>query len=57
LREKRFDKYRIHSGGIFFRLKGNIGAGIIASKWTRDSNLEWERDKRIAISGSLTHTF
>lgn len=57
LREKRFDKYKIHTGGIFFRIKGDIGFGIVASRWIRDSNLYWERDKRFTIGAQLIHNF
>lgn len=57
LKEKRFDKYKIHTGGIFFRLKGDIGVGIVTSRWFRDSNLYWERDKRLTVGAQLIHNF
>lgn len=57
LKIKRFDKYRVHTVGIFFRIKGEIGLGLVGSKWIRDSNLDWERDRRIAIGAQLIHNF
>ncbi len=57
INEKRFDKYRIHMGGIFLRVKGDIGLGIVVSRWVRDSNLEREGDKRLAVGAHLIHNF
>jgi len=54
---KRQDDYKIHSVGIYFRLKKNIGIGAIASKWIRDSNLDWEDDERVFIGLNLTYNF
>lgn len=57
LRGKRFDKYRAHIGGIFFRVKGDIGVGLIFSRWIRDSNFDWEKDKRFTLGAQLIHNF
>ncbi len=54
---KRNDDYRIHSLGLIFRLKENIGLGIVASLWNRDSNLAWEIDERTFVGLNLTYDF
>jgi hypothetical protein len=54
---KRRDDYTIHSMGLYFRLKKNIGLGLIASRWRRDSNLEWEDDTRDFLGLNLTYDF
>jgi hypothetical protein len=54
---KRRDDYRIHSVGLYFRLRKNIGLGLVASRWNRDSNLEWEIDNRDFIGMNLTYDF
>ncbi|MEW5902395.1 MAG: hypothetical protein AB1715_13100, partial [Acidobacteriota bacterium] len=55
--EKRDDLYLIHSVGIYFRLKENTGIGIVASRWSRDSNLDWEDDTRDFLGLNLTYDF
>ncbi len=54
---KRRDDYRIHSVGLYFRLKKNIGAGLIANRWNRDSNINWEIAKRDFVGMNLTYDF
>jgi hypothetical protein len=54
---KRRDDYQIHSVGLYFRLKKNIGLGIVASRWRRDSNLECEDDNRDFVGLNLTYDF
>jgi hypothetical protein len=54
---KREDNYLIHSVGVYFRLKKNVGIGVTANWWHRDSNLEWENDKRMFIGVNLTYDF
>ncbi len=54
---KRRDDYRIHSAGIYFQLKNNIGIGLVANRWNRDSNLAWEVDSRDFIGMNLTYDF
>jgi len=55
--DKRLDDYTIHSAGIYFRLKRNIGLGVTASRWVRDSNLDWEDDRRDFIGLNLIYDF
>lgn len=57
IKEKRFDKYRVHNLAIYFRLKGRTGIGITGSRWFRDSNLEWEKDRRYIIGAQLINNF
>jgi hypothetical protein len=54
---KREDVYIIHSAGLYFRLQENIGIGIVASRWNRDSNLDWEDDTRDFVGLNLTYDF
>ena len=54
---KRNDDYRIHSLGLYFRVKKNIGLGAVASLWNRDSNLAWEVDERKFVGLNLTYDF
>jgi len=54
---KRRDNYSVNSVGLYFRLKKNIGVGLIASRWNRDSNLAWEIDDRDFIGLNLTYDF
>lgn len=55
--QKRLDDYLIHSVGIYYRLRKNTGFGIIASRWVRDSSLNWEDDKRNFVGFNLTYDF
>jgi len=55
--EKRRDDYGIHSVGIYFRLKRNIGVGIMASRWIRDSSVDWLDGKRDFVGVNLTYDF
>jgi hypothetical protein len=54
---KRNDDYRIHSAGLYFRLKQNIGLVLVASLWNRNSNLAWETDDRKFLGLNLTYDF
>jgi len=54
---KRKDNYFIQSIGIYFRLKKNIGIGVTANQWVRDSNLDWEDGRRRFVGVNLTYEF
>jgi hypothetical protein len=54
---KRLDDFRVHSAGVYFRIKKNVGLGFIASWWARDSNLDVEDDKRTFFGLNLTYDF
>ena len=55
--QKRRDDYQIHAVGVYFRLRKDTGFGIIASRWVRDSNLDWEDDDRDFVGFNLTYDF
>jgi hypothetical protein len=55
--EKRRDDFRIHSGGVYVRLRKTVALGFIASWWERDSNLDAEDDKRTFFGVNLTYDF
>lgn len=57
LSEKRKDNYEIHSAGLYFRLKKNIGLGLTLNKWMRNSNQAWLNGKRTFIGLNLTYDF
>jgi hypothetical protein len=54
---KRYDIYRINSGGVYFRLKKTVALGFIASWWVRDSNIATEDDNRTFFGLNLTYDF
>jgi hypothetical protein len=54
---KRLDDFRVHSAGVYFRIKKNIALGVIASRWVRISNLDYENDKRYFYGLNLTYDF
>jgi len=54
---KRLDDYRVHSAGVYFRIKKNVALGVIGSRWTRISNLVSENDKRYFFGLNLTYDF
>jgi len=53
----RLDKYQIHSAGVYFMIQKDIGLGIVYSRWTRDSNLAFQDDKRDFVGANLTYDF
>ena len=55
--QKRRDDYKIHSVGIYLRLRKDAAFGVIASRWVRDSNLEWLDDNRDFVGFNLTYNF
>ncbi|MEW6456127.1 MAG: outer membrane beta-barrel protein [Acidobacteriota bacterium] len=55
--QKREDDYKIHSVGIYFRIKRELGIGVTLSKWIRDSNLDWEDDEKLFVGANLTYNF
>jgi hypothetical protein len=55
--QKRRDDYQIHAVGIYLRLKKDVAFGVIASRWVRDSNLDWEDDNRDFVGFNLTYDF
>jgi hypothetical protein len=54
---KRLDDYRIHSAGIYFRIKKKVALGVIGSRWARISNLVSENNKRYFYGLNLTYDF
>ena len=54
---RREDIFIIHSAGLYFRLKEDIAIGIVASRWNRDSNFDWEDDTRDFVGLNLTYDF
>ena len=54
---KRLDDFRIHSVGIYFRVRKNVALGVIGSRWVRVSNLAYENDKRYFLGLNLTYDF
>lgn len=54
---KKRDDSRIHSIGFYFRLKRNIGIGLVANRWNRDSNLVHEIGNRDFVGMNLTYEF
>ena len=54
---KRLDDFIVHSGGVYFRIRKSVAIGFIASRWTRDSNLAAEDDKRTFFGVNLTYEF
>jgi hypothetical protein len=55
--QKRRDDYDIHAVGIYLRLRKDVAFGVIASRWVRDSNLDWEDDNRDFVGINLTYDF
>lgn len=55
--QKRRDDYDIHAVGIYLRLRKDVAFGVIASRWVRDSNLDWEDDNRNFVGLNLTYDF
>jgi hypothetical protein len=55
--QKRRDDYQIHAVGVYFRLRKDTALGVIASRWVRDSNLDWEDDNRDFVGFNLTYDF
>jgi hypothetical protein len=54
---KRLDDFRIHSVGIYFRIRKNVALGVIGSRWARVSNLAYENDTRYFLGLNLTYDF
>jgi len=54
---KRLDDYRIHSAGLYFRIWKKAALGVIASRWQRTSNLDYENDRRYFYGLNLTYDF
>jgi hypothetical protein len=53
----RDDRIQNHRAGIYLRIQKNIGLGIIASMWQRNSTLSLLRSKRIFVGANLTYDF
>ena len=49
--------FEAHSVGVYFRLKDNIGIGVRATRWIRDSTLDWWDTERDFIGLNLTYDF
>jgi hypothetical protein len=54
---KRLDDFRIHSVGLYFRIMKKTAIGVIASRWTRISNLAYENDRRYFYGLNLIYDF
>jgi len=54
---KRRDLYYTHNVGIVFRIIRNVGIGINANFWDRDSNLIGADRDRFLVGGYLTYDF
>jgi len=54
---KRLDDFRVHTGGLYFRIWKKTAIGVIASRWTRMSNLAYENDTRYFYGLNLTYDF
>ncbi len=54
---KRLDDYRIHSAGIYFRVKKKTAIGFIMSWWSRLSNIAFEDDTRLFYGMNLIYDF
>ena len=54
---KRSDDFHIHTAGLYFRVWKKTAVGIIASRWTRTSNLAYENDTRYFYGLNLTYDF
>jgi len=54
---KRLDDFRVHSAGLYFRIWKKAAIGVIASRWQRISNLDYENDKRYFYGLNLTYDF
>jgi hypothetical protein len=55
--QKRRDDYQTHAVGLYLRLRKDVAFGVIASRWVRDSNLDWEDDDRNFLGFNLTYEF
>jgi len=55
--KKRQDEYKVHSVGIYFRLKKDIGVGVTASRWMRESNIYMNDSRRDFVGLNLTYNF
>lgn len=53
----RHDQYYIHRVGIVFRIIRNVGIGLDANFWDRDSNLLGADRDRFFVGGYLTYDF
>jgi hypothetical protein len=57
LSQSRLDNYESHSAGLYFRIKENIGLGVIATLWERKSNIYWVNAKQTLIGIDLIYNF
>ena len=55
--QTRKDIYESQSAGIYFRVKKNIGLGVIASLWQRVSSVYWANTKQTMIGINLIYDF
>jgi hypothetical protein len=54
---RREDNYYLHSIGLYYRLKKNIGIGVIAGRWKREINIFMEKSNRDFAAVNLTYDF
>lgn len=55
--QKRRDNYQIHALGLYLRVRKNTAFGVIASRWVRDSTLDWAKNDRDFVGFNLTYDF
>jgi hypothetical protein len=53
----RNDQVQVHRAGIYLRIQKNIGLGIIANLWRRNSTEDWLKSERTFIGTNLTYDF
>jgi hypothetical protein len=54
---KREDKYTVHSVGLYFRIKKDVGVGVMAGRWERSINFYGWNAKREFVGLNLTYDF
>jgi hypothetical protein len=57
LGEMRNDRIQTRQFGVFWRLRRNIGLGLKANWWRRNSTEAWLRSERIFVGASLIYDF
>jgi hypothetical protein len=54
---KREDRYTVHSVGLYFRIKKDVGVGVTAGRWERSINFYGWNAKREFVGLNLTYDF
>jgi hypothetical protein len=55
--QRREDKYRSQSAGLYFRIKKKLGLGVTVTQWDRDSSVYWANGKQTMVGINLIHDF